>query len=183
MVSYRNDVGSGALWVDVVSNILANVPKENLIDLMCHRAPHTPMLGFENITFVDIQNRGLDFPLRDSDLFIEQDVIKFLENQQPSRLTAKEFTRYTTIICSDGIEHLSKRDGLYLLALIQQKSKSSVIFTPYGDYMVDENSTHPDTHKSGWTEKNFEKMGFSCIIFPNFHPELNKGAIFAYKIN
>lgn len=67
-----------------------------------------------------------------------------------------------------------------VFALIRQKSKSSVIFTPYGDYMVDENSTHPDTHKSGWTETDFEKMGYSCIIFPNFHPELNKGAIFAY---
>ena len=179
MVSYRNDVGSGALWVEVVNEILAKEPKENLLDLMCHRAPHTPMLGFESIIFVDIQNRGLDFVLRDNDLFIEQDAIKFLENRQP-KLTTKESTRYTTIICSDGIEHLSKRDGLYLLALIQQKSKSSVIFTPYGDYMVDENSTHPDTHKSGWTETDFEKMGYSCIIFPDFHPELNKGAIFAY---
>jgi hypothetical protein len=179
MVSYRNDVGSGALWVEVVSEILANEPKENLLDLMCHKAPHTPLLGFESITFVDIQYRGLDFKLRDSDLFIEADAIKFLENWQ-TNLTTKECTRYTTIICSDGIEHLSKRDGLYLLALIQQKSKSSVIFTPYGDYMVDENFTHPDTHKSGWTEMDFDKMGYSCIIFPNFHPELNKGAIFAY---
>ena len=103
----------------------------------------------------------------------EQDAIEYLENSYT----------FDAIICSDGIEHLSKKDGLYLLALIIQKSKSSVIFTPYGDYMVDENSTHPDTHKSGWTEKDFEKMGYSCIIFPNFHPELNKGAIFAYKIN
>jgi hypothetical protein len=170
MVSYRNDVGSGALWVEVVSEILANEPKVSLLDLMCHKAPHAPLLGFESIIFVDIQNRGLDFVLRDNDLFIEADAIKFLEG----------CGSFDTIICSDGIEHLSKSDGLYLLALIRQKSKSSVIFTPYGDYMVDENSTHPDTHKSGWTEKDFEKMGFSCIIFPNFHPELNKGAIFAY---
>jgi hypothetical protein len=170
MVSYRNDVGSGALWVDVVSEILANEPKENLLDLMCHKAPHTPLLGFESITFVDIQYRGLDFGLRDNDLFIEQDAIKFLKNDE----------KFDTIICSDGIEHFSKEDGLLLLELIKQKSKSSVIFTPYGDYMVDENSTHPDTHKSGWTETDFEKMGYSCIIFPNFHPELNKGAIFAY---
>jgi hypothetical protein len=170
MVSYRNDVGSGALWVEVVSEILANEPKENLLDLMCHKAPHTPLLGFESITFVDIQYRGLDFKLRDSDLFIEQDAIKFLKNDE----------KFDTIICSDGIEHFSKEDGLLLLELIKQKSKSSVIFTPYGDYMVDENSTHPDTHKSGWTETDFEKMGYSCIIFPNFHPELNKGAIFAY---
>jgi len=170
MVSYRNDEGSGALWVDVVSEILANEPKESLLDLMCHKAPHTPLLGFESVTFVDIQYRGLDFGLRDNDLFIEQDAIKFLKNDE----------KFDTIICSDGIEHFSKEDGLLLLELIKQKSKSSVIFTPYGDYMVDENSTHPDTHKSGWTETDFEKMGYSCIIFPNFHPELNKGAIFAY---
>ena len=173
VITYIDSVGSGALWVEVVSKILANEPKENLLDLMCHKAPHTPLLGFKSITFVDIQYRGLDFGLRDSDLFIEADAIKFLENGE----------KFDTIICSDGIEHFTKRDGLYLLALIRQKSKSSVIFTPYGDYMVDENSTHPDTHKSGWTETDFEKMGYSCIIFPNFHSELNKGAIFAYKIN
>lgn len=177
MVSYRNDEGSGALWVDVVSEILANEPKESLLDLMCHKAPHTPLLGFESITFVDIQYRGLDFALRDNDLFIEQDAIKFLQNGEKFD-NCKH--RAITIICSDGIEHLSKEDGLYLLELIKEKSKSSVIFTPYGDYMVDENSTHPDTHKSGWTETDFEKMGYSCIIFPNFHPQLNKGAIFAY---
>ena len=170
-----SDVGSGALWVDVVNEILANEPKESLLDLMCHKAPHTPLLGFESIIFVDIQNRGLDFPLRDNDLFIEIDAIEFLQ-QHRLRLLPK----FDTIICSDGIEHFSKKDGLYLLELIKEKSKSSVIFTPYGDYMVDENSTHPDTHKSGWTETDFEKMGYSCIIFPNFHPELNKGAIFAY---
>ena len=170
MVNFIDGVGSGALWVQVVSKILANEPKENLLDLMCHKAPHTPLLGFESITFVDIQNRGLDFTLRDNDLFIEADAIKFLEG----------CGNFDTIICSDGIEHFTKRDGLYLLALIKQKSKSSVIFTPYGDCMVDENSTHPDTHKSGWTETDFEKMGYSCIIFPNFHPKLNKGAIFAY---
>jgi hypothetical protein len=170
MISYRNDVGSGALWVEVVSEILANEPKVSLLDLMCHKAPHTPLLGFESIIFVDIQNRGLDFVLRNTDEFVEQDAIEYLENSYT----------FDAIICSDGIEHLSKKDGLYLLALIRQKSKSSVIFTPYGDYMVNENSTHPDTHKSGWTETDFEKMGYSCIIFPSFHPELNKGAIFAY---
>jgi len=170
MVSYKNDNGSGALWVEVVKEILENQPKNTLLDLMCHKAPHTPMLGFENITFVDIQYRGLDFVLRDNDLFIEQDAIKFLEG----------CGNFDTIICSDGIEHFNKENGLRLLELIKQKSKSSVIFTPYGDYVVDENSTHPDTHKSGWTETDFEKMGYSCIIFPNFHPKLNKGAIFAY---
>jgi hypothetical protein len=179
MVSYRNDVGSGALWVEVVNEILAKEPKENLLDLMCHRAPHTPMLGFESIIFVDIQNRGLDFPLMDNNWFVQQDAIEFLQTPRSSEEDFKR-PKFDTIICSDGIEHLSKRDGLYLLALIKQKSKSSVIFTPYGDYKVDENSTHPDTHKSGWTETDFEKMGYSCIIFPNFHPKLNKGAIFAY---
>lgn len=173
MVTYKNDIGSGALWVDVVKDILKGQPKESLLDLMCHRAPHTPMLGFDSVTFVDIQYRGLDFALRDNDVFIQQDAIEFLEKCET----------FDTIICSDGIEHFNKRDGMYLLALISQKSKSSVIFTPYGDYMVDEGSTHPDTHKSGWTETDFEKMGYSCIIFPNFHPELNKGAIFAYKTN
>jgi hypothetical protein len=173
MISYRNDVGSGDLWLEVVNDILKGRPNSSLLDLMCHKAPHTPLLDFQSITFVDIQNRGLDFPLRNTDEFVEQDAIEYLE---------KSYT-FDAIICSDGIEHLSKKDGDYLLELIKAKSKTSIIFTPYGDYMVDENSTHPDTHKSGWTEKDFEKMGYSCIIFPSFHPELNKGAIFAYKIN
>lgn len=166
----RDNIGSGALWVEVVNEILENKPKGTLLDLMCHRAPHTPLLGFDSITFVDIQYRGLDFKLRENDLFIEQDAIKFLENCEP----------FDTIICSDGIEHFSKKDGLRLLELIKQKSKTSVIFTPYGDYMVDEGSTHPDTHKSGWLETDFEDIGYSCIVFPNFHPQLNKGGIFAY---
>lgn len=173
MTSYRNDTGSGELWLEIVKDILKNKPNSSLLDLMCHKAPHTPMLDFQSITFVDIQGRGLDFPLRPTDKFVEKDAIEYLEKS----------LNFDAIICSDGIEHLSKKNGEYLLELIKAKSKTSIIFTPYGDYMVDENSTHPDTHKSGWTEKDFEKMGFTCIIFPNFHPELNKGAIFAYKYN
>ena len=55
------------------------------------------------VTFVDIQNRGLDFPLRNTDEFVEQDAIEYLE---------KSYT-FDAIICSDGIEHLSKKDGIF----------------------------------------------------------------------
>jgi hypothetical protein len=79
MKSYRNDKGSGNLWLEVVNDILKGRPNSSLLDLMCHKAPHTPLLDFQSITFVDIQNRGLDFPLRNTDEFVEQDAIEYLE--------------------------------------------------------------------------------------------------------
>ena len=165
--------GSGELWITVVLNILKGRPQRDLLDLMCHKAPHTPLLGIDSVTYLDIQDRGLDFPLNEKSIFVQEDAMAYLDKCNP----------YDVIICSDGIEHFTKEDGLKLIEKIDKKCKTSIIFTPEGKYMVVEDSVHPDTHKSGWEVEEFNKLGYSCILFPNFHPQLNKGAIMAYKYN
>jgi hypothetical protein len=62
---------------------------------------------------------------------------------------------------------------------MKAKSNKQIIFTPLGAYMVDEGSTHPDSHKSGWTPDML--FGWLSIVLPNFHPTLNTGAFFAVQ--
>lgn len=66
--------GSGELWIAVVLNILKGRPQRDMLDLMCHKAPHTPLLGIDNVTYLDIQDRGLDFPLNEKSIFVLEDL-------------------------------------------------------------------------------------------------------------
>jgi hypothetical protein len=163
-------VGSGELWLDIMKIICGdtpNHPASSMCDLMCHRMPYTPQLGFKERTYVDIQDRDFDFP-KERAYFRHMDVFDFLQECEVD---------YDVMICSDGLEHCTFEQGKELLRLMYLNSDKQIIFTPLGELSVT-NDDHPDAHKSGWKPQDFP--GWTSIVFPNFHPKLNSGAFFTF---
>lgn len=160
--------GSGIIYLDILKSICGDTSGKSMIDLMCHKAPYTSQLGFRERTYVDVQNRGLDNK-EEEKYFIESDVFDYYSNNMDRK--------WDVSICSDGIEHLSKQEGITLSVIMTFRSKTSIIFTPLGDCNVT-NNMHPDSHRSGWQPSEFR--GWGTIVLPNFHPQLNMGAFFAF---
>jgi hypothetical protein len=166
-------VGSGELYLRVMKAICGDTSDKSMVDLMCYHAPYTPLLGFKERTYVDIQDRGLDHK-EEQPYFIKSDVFEYF---------AKCDKYFDVSIATDSIEHLSFDNGQYFIDLMQEYSDKQIIFTPLGEWMVEKNSIHPDTHKSGWHNSYFENQGWVTIVFPHFHEQLNVGAFFAIKCN
>lgn len=167
-LEYPRISGSGELYLKVLKAICGDTENKSMADLLCHRAPYTPLLGFAHRVYVDIQDRGLDHK-EEQDKFIKSDIWTFLIEHSGYH--------FDTAICSDGLEHLPKQKGWDLLLSMKLLSDKSIIFTPLGDYMIT-NDDNPDSHKSGWMPE--ELTNYATIVFPDFHPSLNKGAFFAW---
>jgi hypothetical protein len=162
-------VGSGELYLKVMKAICGDVNNKSMADLLCHRAPYTPLLGFKDRLYVDIQDRGLDHK-EEQQYFIKSDIWSFLvENSN---------LHCDVMICSDGIEHLPKQQGYDLALTMKLMSDKQIIFTPLGEYMISEDN-NPDSHRSGWVPDDLPD--WATIVFPDFHPALNTGAFFAWS--
>lgn len=159
--------GNGVIYLQVLKAICGDTTEKNFADLGCHTAPYTPQLGFKNRTYVDIQERGLDF--KDEEIFfVKEDIIKFLE----------QGNHYDVLISSDSIEHFNKVDGMKIISLMQKYSDKQIIFTPLGAYNITQDD-NPDSHRSGWYPKDLN--GWASIVFNNFHPSLKTGAFFSWN--
>lgn len=167
-LEYPGLVGSGELYLKVLKAICGDTSDKSMVDLMCYHAPYTPLLGFKDRLYVDIQDRGLDHK-EEEQFFVNSDIWLFL--------VQNDNLRCDVMICSDGIEHLEKQAGYDLLFTMKLMSEKQIIFTPLGEYMVT-NEENPDSHRSGWLPKDLD--GWATIVFPDFHPALNCGAFFAW---
>lgn len=165
---YPGVIGNGEIYLDVLKAMCGDTSGKSMVDLMCHHAPYTPLLGFEERIYVDLLDRGLDHK-DEQKHFIQLDVFSFFFSIPANR--------YDVMICSDGIEHLRRNDGENLLRLMESHSHKQIIFTPTNDMNLDIGN-HPDTHKSSWGPEDFQSYG--VVHFPNFHPTLNQGAFFAF---
>lgn len=161
-------IGSGELWLDIMKIICGNTSSQSMVDLGCHKSPYTPLLGFKERTYIDIQNRPLDNP-EEQKYFVQSDMISFLKSCDK---------KFDTAISSDSIEHLRFEEVIDFLLLIKEKSEKQIIFTPLGP-LCHSDDPHPDSHKSWWWSGDFPD--YDTIILPNFHPELQCGAFFAYN--
>ena len=166
-------VGSGELYLKVMKAICGDTQDKSMVDLMCHHAPYTPLLGFKDRLYLDIQNRGLDHK-EEQQYFKEVDVLEYLSNS---------YCPYFDVsICSDGLEHLEESHGVFLLKKMYLYSSKQVLFTPFGDLLISQDD-HPDSHRSGWTPEKLEYVfpgsdHFAYIVFPDFHESMNAGAFF-----
>lgn len=168
--------GSGELYLNIMKIICGPREKDwwrGLWDLMCHRCPYNWQLDYDHFTLVDIIYRGIEVPQNLDFMFIRGDVIDVLgEYHNPGKCMID------TIVCADGIEHLSKENGKRLILEMEEHATKQIIFTPLGELSVT-NDDHPDAHKSGWKPEDFP--GWTSIVIPNFHPQLNFGAFFAFN--
>jgi hypothetical protein len=165
-------VGSGELWLDIMKIICGDTQENWMIDLGCHKAPYSPLLGFKHRNYLDIQNRPLDHT-EEQQYFIQAEIADFLKRMHRGRFV---------FILSDTIEHLTIKQGYEVIELMCQKGHKSIIFTPLGDYMLETEPTeNPDSHRSGWIPEMLS--GYASIVLPNFHEALGKGAFFAFNCN
>lgn len=170
---YTKVEGSSGVMLDVINAILEEPGGMIVADLMACEGSVTSQLKVGTKVYVDVVKREIKNFDKDKDKFVLMDALEFL------RYTGKV---YSAMICLDGIEHLEKEKGLAMLELMKEKSGRQIIFTPLGDYLVEEIKTdNPDSHKSGWIPLEFQRMGWATITFPQFHPTLNSGAFFAFN--
>ena len=93
-------IGSGDVYLEIMKAICGDTSDKSMVDLGCHTAPYTARLGFKERTYVDIQDRGLDFK-EEEKYFVKKDIIEFME----------ECEYFDVSISSDSIEHLSMIKG------------------------------------------------------------------------
>lgn len=76
----------------------------------------------------------------------------------------------------DVIEHLKKNEALRLFDVVGKIArKQIIIFTPRGEFPQDEyDGNQYQRHKSSWIEKDLEKLGYTCHLLKNYHPDIRE---------
>ena len=161
-----NDEGNGDLQLRVLLDIIGTTTDKSFLDLCCGEMTITRSLHFKESLHLDV----VDEPLRPRHFnFMRCDIME-----------AKFPRRYDVAYCGDGIEHLSREDGLCLINELPVVADIAILFTPLGPYCLDPAATSPHAHKSAWWPNDFPE-DWSTWVFPNWHPTLGIGAFFAYK--
>lgn len=170
---FNDIVGTSQIHLDVMKAILEEPGGMIICDLMACEGSQTSLLNVGGKVYVDVVERSIKNFEKEKDTFVKMDAIEYLKT------TDKYFS---ACICSDGIEHVEKERGIELLKWMEKRSVKQIIFTPLGDYLIETTKTNnPDSHKSGWTSEEFEELGYATLVFPNFHPTLKTGGLFAFK--
>lgn len=161
--------GSFELFEQVLQAIIGP-SRESLIDLCCCYAPVTTKFGFKKRWFVDVIHREIT----DQEHFVNTDVMgshPIFEDH------------YQLATCLDGIEHLKKDQGQWLVNRMKNLADKAIIFTPADPWMMQPEGsipyeTDPESHKSLWSPEDFE--GWASLVYPEYHPTLNIGAFFSW---
>lgn len=161
--------GTPQMHFDLLTTICGSNETGCALDAMCCEGNSTKKLKFRRKVFVDVQYREVQ--MNPADLFVVTDIFNFLSHNDYI---------YDVALCLDGIEHLTKDEGYILIDKLEKTADKVVFFTPLGEYSLSDDDD-PDHHHSGWLPSEFEDLGYSVIVLPNFHEEINAGAFFAFK--
>lgn len=86
-------------------------------------------------------------------------------------------------MCIDVIEHMSKADGIKLLRGLKDAFRRILVMTPDGFVEQNEDVTGYENswqvHECGWTKDELEAEGFVVEVQENFHPHIERNALFA----
>lgn len=163
--------GSHELWLSVVNRILGDSPRILMIDVCCGACAVTRKLDFSHVHACDVLPRSSEFP--EGWGFTKSDAYEFLIGRRDKSVDL--------VVCSDGLEHLTKGAGRFLFFEMCRVGRIAVIFTPTGDTTFNPKAANPHTHKSSWGQGDFSEFGWETEHFPDWHPTLGWGAIFAWK--
>lgn len=163
--------GTHEIWLSVVNRILGDSPRTLMFDVCCGACAVTRKLGFFYVEACDVLPPSEELPMGWE--FFQSDALTFLAERE-DRLA-------DLVVCSDGIEHLTRANGIELLRQMERVGVIAIIFTPTGDSTFDPKSSGPHHHKSSWSAQDFIELGWQTEHFPSWHPTLGWGAIFAWK--
>lgn len=115
------------------------------------------------VTGVDLYGKNVKIASKRS-IFIKvfrADLIKFVKKQ------IKKKKKYDVVFCSQVIEHLDRKRGEELLALIDSIARQRVIMGTPREFMEQPHGYLGDNphqvHKSGWLEEDFRKRGYKVF--------------------
>lgn len=161
--------GSGELYLSILRRIIGPTDDKTLLDLCCGEMTQTRHLKFKGVLGVDL----IDWPNRPEQFTCWVRDVRGLDKISP--------IPFDVALCSDGIEHLQKKDGVELVKDMERHARLPIIFTPLDAYKLNPDSTDPDIHKCVWKPEEFEAMGWTTEVFPKWHESLGIGAFFAWK--
>jgi len=163
--------GTQELWLDTVERITRKCARGVMVSVCCGAATVEKRLDFPVVEACDLNEPPQ--PLPDHWRFTQRSAIPFLE--------AFPCKYADLVICSDGLEHFTRAQGLLLLRQMERVGKHAIIFTPTGDTTFNPESTEPHDHKSSWSATDFAKLGWESDHFPDWHPTIGWGALFAWS--
>lgn len=169
---FENIEGTADILLAVLKTILEEPAGMTICDLGCCEASVTHRLPVGQKVYVDLVKRDIKGFEPHKDIFVQDDVLHYLQTTEK---------RFSAAIALDLIEHLTEENGRLLINLMQLRADRVIIFTPLGDYLLEETPTdNPDAHRSGWLPETFEELGMATIVFHNFHPSIKAGGLFAF---
>lgn len=158
------------VYMDCLQTLIGYTRRESMIDLGCHKAAHTPLLGFERRRYVDLIENKLDFP-SEQQYFVQGDILEI-----PLHVY------YNVSFAQDVIEHLTIPNGTKLIHIMDVISDKQIYFTPLDDlFGMDFETNNPESHRSLWKPQMLEYMlpnKFIFLTFPRYHSVWNGGAFF-----
>lgn len=143
---------------------------ESLLSLCAGIGLELHGLGTEDVTAVDIAPQYLEelrrkFPHIKT---FENDALEFIKNAESKSVDVISFI--------DGVEHMTKEAGVQTLENCKRVARKKVlVFTPEGHveggYLKNEphnawgitGADEYQKHKSGWTRKELEDLGFTIV--------------------
>jgi ubiquinone/menaquinone biosynthesis C-methylase UbiE len=152
-------------------------PDKTLLSLCCGNGLEFNKTNAQEITAVDIVPEYLavvneKFPHVKT---VKSDVLKFIKKQKDDS--------FDLINILDGIEHLTKKNGLELIKEMKRVCREQIIlFTPDGFSKNEphdawdihaEHGDHYQKHLSGWTEEELTDLGFRYVEGWYFHSPHN----------
>jgi hypothetical protein len=159
--------GFGDLHLLVLRALIGDPNGKTCIDLCCGEMSSTRYLQFVDRLCVDV----IDEPKRPKQFrFLQADVTR---NWNP------EGKEWDVAICSDGIEHLTKADGMILAQRMHEMARLSIIFTPLGFLSNPEAPDNSHAHRSGWLPEDLPD--WQSLAFHRWHTRLNFGAVFFWR--
>lgn len=138
---------------------------ESLLSLCCGIGLELNNLNTQEVTAVDIAPQYLEQVIGrcPQAKTVCSDARAYIENAADNS--------FDIVSIIDGIEHMSKEDGLAVIKNSKRVARKQVlIFTPEG-YLKNEphnawgieGADHHQTHKSGWEVKELEGLGFTLV--------------------
>jgi len=129
---------------------------KTLLDVGC--GDHSPIHLFSK----NIYSVGIDCwqpaILKSKRLRIHNKYVKINALEVRKHFKPKEFD---IVLASDLIEHLTKKEGLKLIKMMEEVAiEKVIILTPNGFIRQDPYKNPYQEHKSGWVVKDFEKLGY-----------------------